>query len=125
MDADLSVSFREADMIQTRDQKIANTASRCIEKRSFDEDYRTVALNFPVLVMRAGLAQALGFLSAKGKTDYLSDLSEVLAASTGIRLENGIQEEAMKCPIEEYRRMTREVLAASAWMKRIVQAKEK
>jgi CRISPR-associated protein Cmr5 len=40
---------------------------KAMQKDNFEAKYRTLAFNFPTMVMQSGLAQAIGFLMAKGK----------------------------------------------------------
>ena len=89
--------------------------------------YKARADQFPVLVMQAGLAQALGFLRAKaGDADggdnayrrYLNDLAVVVGASDG----EALQQQAIAAPLPAYRQLTRQVLDAAGWLKRFGQA---
>lgn len=135
------------------------------------KEYKTRADNFPVMVMQAGLAQAVGFMRAKagehvsngaiskaveeaagrpvddneaaadaspsatrksadadadaGKAArkaayrrYLDDLAIVVGLADG----EALLERAIKDTLPDYRRLTREALAAASWLKRFGQA---
>ena len=114
-------------MVQTRDQKFANAAIEQIKAVEADQkDYRTTALSFPVLLLQSGLAQAIGFLTAKKKTVYLGDLEAVLQKAGVLPAGNDVlQQRAVSCSLAEYQRLTRETLAAAGWLKRFVQAEFK
>ena len=86
---------------------------------------------FPVMVMQAGLAQALGFMLAKGQGDtnaygcYLDDLALVLLGKHGhARGEAGrnLHKEVIEADLTRYRRMTRDILMVAGWFKRFGQA---
>lgn len=122
------MDVRNMRKLQTRDQKLANRAARCFVEHEASKDYRTVALGFPAMVIQAGLAQALGFLAAKGKEQhraYLNDLEQVVKAADNPALTKTLQESAIACDLNQYRRLTRDTLDAAAWLKRIVQSQEK
>jgi len=111
--------------MQTRTQKMANSAILKVKAVTEGKDeYKRQAENFPVLVMQAGLAQALGFLRAKKKETLLNDLAVVLheagvgTPATG----DALQAHVLAVEVGEYRRLTREVLAAAGWFKRFAQA---
>lgn len=112
---------------RTRSQRHAEKALACINaikgEKDLRDDYKSRADGFPVMVMQAGLAQALGFMQAKQKDKpaygrYLDDLAGVLGKADGQAL--------LACAIAaerpEYRQMTREVLAIAGWFKRFGQA---
>jgi len=115
-------------MIQTRDQKFANAAIKRIKTLKSEEqkDYKSTAQSFPALLMQSGLAQAVGFLSAKNKMRYLEDLQLVLQAAGVMRAGNtDLQQQVIAVPLVEYRRLTRETLVAAGWLKRFAQAELK
>lgn len=121
--------------VKTRTQRYAAAALTCIETVKNDaglrDEYKSRADNLPVMVMQAGLAQALGFLLAKSKGDiaspygrYLTDLAKVLQAGGAGSFANGeaLQHHVIKAQLSEYQRLTRETLAAAGWLKRFCQA---
>jgi CRISPR-associated protein Cmr5 len=89
--------------METRNQRYARAAYdqvTAIEGQPVEKKYGALALNFPVMVLQSGLAQATGFLLAKGKKEkdeknkqeekaknehlrYLDDLAAVLEKATG------------------------------------------
>lgn len=108
-----------------RTQQYAKAAFPRIEKiaakAELKKEYGSVALSFPVMVLTAGLAQATGFLRAKGKSHhnaYLNDLAEVL----GVRDGEQLHKDVIRCDAQEYQQLTRNVLDAAGWMKRYAQA---
>ncbi|MHB1592308.1 MAG: type III-B CRISPR module-associated protein Cmr5 [Sulfuricella sp.] len=121
--------------VRNRTQRYAEAALARIDVVKNDKDlrgeYKSRADNLPVMVMQAGLAQALGFLLAKSKGDvttpygrYLADLAIVLQAGGAGSFASGeaLQHHVIKAPLSEYRRLTRETLAAAGWLKRFCQA---
>lgn len=86
------------------------------------KDYKRQCEKFPVFVLRAGLAQAIGFIRAKDEGDglrYLSDLANIHSPGVGV-------DQWCECiyaaSLEDYMNKTREVLQAATWLKRIAQA---
>lgn len=114
---------------RTRAQRQAATALariRRIEQRSAAQrkEYKARADSFPVLVLQAGLAQAVGFMRAKAAKnpaygDYLDDLAAVLGLPAG---QDELQRRAIDDPLRDYRQLTRQTLAAAGWLKRFGQA---
>lgn len=123
--------------VKNRSQHYAKTALDCVDKIKGNEqlrdEYKSRADNLPVMVMQAGLAQALGFLLAKS-TDkenhktaygyYLDDLAKVVQAGGAGSFASGdvLQRHVITAPLSEYRRLTHETLAAAGWLKRLSQA---
>lgn len=115
---------------QTRDQRMAGKALTRVQEAATDtvfrKKYRSRAMSFPSMVLQAGLAQSTGFLLAKsgGKVrgdeygQYLNDLAQVAGHPDGKSLAT--------CAIDEdvagYRLLTRDVLDAAGWIKRMSQA---
>jgi CRISPR-associated protein Cmr5 len=113
----------------TRSQRHAEVALARIKAVESDpsaterKEYKARADGFPVMVMQAGLAQAVGFMRAKasGKKAYgryLDDLAAVLGRDGGEVLQNRV----IAAELPEYRQLTREALAAAGWLKRFGQA---
>jgi CRISPR-associated protein Cmr5 len=113
---------------RTRSQTCADQALKCVqdvvkERPENKTEYKARADAFPVMVMQAGLAQALGFMVAKSadKTaygDFLNHLALLLGHKTGRDLHAYV----ISAPLAEYRRLTRETLAAAGHLKRFGQA---
>ncbi|MDQ8975264.1 type III-B CRISPR module-associated protein Cmr5 [Acinetobacter johnsonii] len=95
--------------------------------KDIEAKYRTIALDFPTLVLQGGLAQAVGFLLAKNNPEhqaYLEDLAEVLNIPTNdqnIRRQR-LHHNVIYADIAEYQLLTRKALEASAWLKRYTQS---
>lgn len=113
---------------RTRSQRQAEAALAAIqairkEAEKERKEYKARADNFPVLVLQAGLAQAVGFMRAKAAKStayqrYLSDLAAMLGLAGG----EALQQRAIDADLRDYRQLTREILAAAAWLKRFGQA---
>ncbi len=111
---------------RTRTQHYAEKALskiQAIEKKDFAKEYKSRSDGFPVMVMQAGLAQAVGFMLAKGSSSnaysqYLDDLASVMGALNGKAFHHKI----IHAPIADYRQLTRETLNAAGWFKRFGQA---
>jgi CRISPR-associated protein Cmr5 len=92
--------------------------------------YGSMAHKLPVLIRTAGLAQAIAFVSARGKDEHillLSHLNEVLRTTgslgSGQSLDGpGQNGRSRAAGIEEYTRLTEESLMALLWFKRYAQS---
>nr|WP_314717102.1 type III-B CRISPR module-associated protein Cmr5 [uncultured Fretibacterium sp.] len=111
--------------IRTKEQQMAQAAFERVQGRdSGFEEYSSFALAFPALVHSCGLAQALAFAQAKGRTDYLSDLENVLGEDVGKNGGGDLCKRSREAEVMEYMRLSRRALAASSWIKRYCQAKD-
>lgn len=116
-----------ANSIRTKEQRAAEAAYCCVAERkragksSFDE-YITFALDFPALIHSCGLVQALSFAQAKGKTDYIADISDVFHKLNDEKVD--LLEKSRSAPLLEYTRITRRALQAATWLKRYCQAND-
>ena len=116
-------------MIATRTRLMAKEAyQRVAERRSGGkvQEYRTLAHSFPGTILQNGLAQATGFLLAKGKNEHkaiLQDLNAVLQAAGVVDTTDGtaFHNEIIGSDVEQSMQLTRHSLAASAWIKRYAQ----
>ena len=110
--------------METRDQKYAKAAYPKVEHqkgKDTEKSYRTVALNFPVMILQSGLTQSIGFLLAKNKAEhqaYLQDLAEIL----GLKNAKNLHDTVIKSNLRDYQQHTRKTLEAAAWLKRYTQA---
>ena len=112
--------------METRDQKYAKAAYPKVKAQkgtATEKGYRTLALNFPVMVLQSGLTQAIGFLLTKCKIGnehyaYLNDLAKILGRIDSQTLHQDI----INSKLVEYQQLTRHALEASAWLKRYTQA---
>ncbi len=84
------------------------------------KQYGALAHRLPGMILQNGLAQATGFLVAKGKDEHgmlLDDLAEVLDELDGVKL----HERVIDADMRQTMRLTRAALEASGWIKRYVQ----
>jgi len=98
---------------RTRSQRQAEKALAAIEAlrtapKKERKEYKARADNFPVLVLQAGLAQAVGFMRAKAAKSaayqsYLDDLARILELASG----EALQQRAIDVPLPDYRQLTR------------------
>ncbi len=116
--------------MQTRSQRDAEKIYRQVrEAVDFDDKakvrYGGWCHRFPVLVLRAGLAEATAFLEAKanaqsrgaeGDRRFLGHLSATLGA------EGGLARTARGADLADYRRLTRRCLEAAIWYKRYAES---
>lgn len=111
-------------MSQTRTQKYAGIAMQRVKAAAAKppevrKEYKSRADSIPTMVLQSGLTQALGFLRGKGDVylAYADDIAKVL----GMPDAKSLHEDAIKADLPTYRRLTREVLEASALIKRFGQ----
>lgn len=119
--------------MRTREQRRAGVAFERIKRlenngAAMAAEYGRYAHKLPILVMQAGLAQALTFAEAKDQKGGAKALLEDLAVSlkeVGL-LSNGtwatLSERAKNAPIPEYQRLTSETLAILSWYKRFAKS---
>lgn len=92
-------------------------------------EYKKEAAGFGPLVVANGLAGAIAFVSAKGKTDLAKHLDEWICSRKEFERLGGrrILEKAgdKGCDAGMYRAMTRECLAYLNWLKRLAEARVK
>lgn len=107
--------------MQIRTHKYAEDAFPLVKKMqnaTFEAKYRTLALNFPTMIMQSGLAQAIGFLMAKGKDEHkiiLGHIEKILGRPN-------LHVDILSSDIKQYQLLTRQALDATAWLKRYTQA---
>ncbi|MDO5650907.1 MAG: type III-B CRISPR module-associated protein Cmr5 [Moraxella sp.] len=107
--------------MEIRTHKYAGLAYPLVEKvknSDVEAKYRTLALNFPTMIMQAGLAQAIGFLKAKGKDEHTLLLQHI---ETVLKI-NDLHVKTIKSNISEYQLLTRQAIEAASWLKRYTQA---
>lgn len=106
--------------MQTRQQVRAKKAYKAISDvangTESDEEYRRACLQFPVLLHSCGLCQAVAFYEDKKETKWLLD--HIFEDVTGQTERNDI----FTAKVQEYMRLTREILATAAWYKRYAEA---
>jgi CRISPR-associated protein Cmr5 len=119
--------------MQTRDQKYALDAHERVvkvknSKDIDDKSYGSMAHALPIMILRAGLAQALSFVEAKAKTDgknekrpkSLQTLLDDLQAT--LDRQEPLAQAARKAELPEYMLLTRQVMDALLWYKRFAQS---
>ena len=131
--------------MQTRSQQLSKQVFEQIMpmKESIDEEtdsgrktklkkaaktYGSLCHNFPVMVLRSGLSQAVAFVWVKAKENsdsphgkFLSHLSE-LTNATNNETPQQFQARINTLPLAEYQRLTRIILTASIWYKRFAES---
>jgi CRISPR-associated protein Cmr5 len=118
-----------------RAHRVATEAYRRVDARKelpadTRKKYGAIAHKLPGMILQNGLAQATGFLLAKGSnadSDHhsllLDDLNAVLQAGGGRTHANrvALHEAIITADLPQTLKLTRASLEASAWLKRYVQ----
>ncbi len=123
-------------MQHIRSQKYAQKAFGLIQKVKENnekvKEYRTLSLNFPTMILQSGLAQAIGFLQAKGKAKdkegkeakgkdehllLLAHIAELLEEN-----ENSLHKKILEADLSHYQLLTRKAIEAASSLKRYTQA---
>lgn len=110
--------------MKLRSHDVAHRAFSLVEERgkSFGKkkEYGSLAHKLPVLILQNGLAQATGFLLAKGEKQrqaLLDDLAHLLGSADG----KAFHEKVIKADVTQTMLLTRRALEAAGWLKRYVQ----
>ncbi|HOB31032.1 MAG TPA: type III-B CRISPR module-associated protein Cmr5 [Bacillota bacterium] len=103
----------------TKDQQYASLAFDQVNKmRNESKDdqtkYGSMAHRLPVLIRKAGLAQAIGFVESRG-TSAQQELLNHISEAVGVE---DIAEYSRKAELAEYMKLTNDVMAALVWYKR-------
>lgn len=114
--------------LQTRSQRYAEiiyvqvhghlSDDKCIQK-----EYGSLAKHLPILVKKAGLAQALSFAEAKaerGGKQMLDDLKAAINKIGGRQID--LMDRSRKAKLSEYLWLTQQVMMALHWYKRFAQS---
>lgn len=107
--------------MQTREQKYAADAysrAKAIKKED-RASYGSMAHSLPILIRRAGLAQALSFVESRGNATQHQLLSD-LQATVGCT--EPLPQAARNANLPEYILLTRQVMDALLWYKRFAQS---
>jgi CRISPR-associated protein, cmr5 family len=111
-------------MQHIRSQKYAQRTYGLIQKVKDDnkqvKEYRTLALNFPTMILQSGLAQAIGFLQAKGKEEHLlllAHIAELLGEN-----KDSLHKKILASDLSHYQLLTRQAIEAASGLKRYTQA---
>ncbi|TVQ93801.1 MAG: type III-B CRISPR module-associated protein Cmr5 [Chromatiaceae bacterium] len=114
-----------------RSHRVATAAYRCVENRrneSNKKKYGAIAHKLPGMILQNGLAQASGFLLAKGASApehwmLLDDLRDVLRAggTLDVPSREDLHQRIIGADLSQTLKYTRAALEASGWLKRYVQ----
>ncbi|SRR6266545_249018 len=113
----------------TRNQRYAKVIYEQVVKlepkkeEDWVKDYGRLANNLPVLVKKAGLAQALSFAEAKGGTGrerLLKDLQAAIEEISGRQID--LMKRSREAELSEYLWLTQQVMTALHWYKRFAQS---
>lgn len=112
-------------MSQTKEQKNALFAYENVQahvKSNYVDKYGTQAHKLPLLIRTAGLVAALEFLETRkgneGAVRLISDVQKHARKLNLIGDKESLREAAIKRPLAEYLRLTREVSQIVTWYKR-------
>ena len=116
-------------MTQVRTHVVAREAYKRVAARRDDPEkkkYGALAHKLPGMILENGLAQATGFLLAKGGHEHralLDDLNTVLRATRATSAKAGqeLHELVIASDLRQTLSLTRRSLEASGWLKRYVQ----
>lgn len=118
-------------MTRVRSNEVAATAYQVVVAHQGDgkkrkKKYGALAHKLPVLILQNGLAQATGFLLAKGETEHLAlldDLTKVLrdTGTTQSQTRDNLHQEIIAANLAKTMILTRRSLEATGWIKRYVQ----
>ena len=116
-------------MITVRTHAVAGAAYKCVDARRDEaKQYGALAHKLPGMILQNGLAQATGFLLAKGNREHLAlldDLNAVLHAAGAVPADTAdgraLHDLVIRSTLTETMHLTRRSLEASAWIKRYVQ----
>lgn len=107
-----------------RTQKYAQLAYPLVDDvkgQPVEPKYRTLALTFPAMVMQSGLAQAIGFLMAKGNEEHKIMLTHI-ATLLNYPNDEDMHQAILSSDLTNYQLLTRNALEATSWLKRYTQA---
>ena len=112
-----------------RTHAVAKTAYARVDAHSKDtykKKYGALAHKLPSIILENGLAQATGFLLAKGESEHLAlldDLNAVLCSAGATTTSNGtkLHQTIIGSDLNQTMLLTRRSLEASGWLKRYVQ----
>ena len=116
-------------MIPIRTHAVAGAAYKRVDARrdyKNKEEYGALAHKLPGMILQSGLAQATGFLLAKGKPEHealLDDLNAVLRDSGTVSATDRkvLHDLVIGSDLVATMNLTRRSLEASGWIKRYVQ----
>lgn len=118
--------------MKTRSQTYASTVYAQVRQilgvpEDIQKQYGTLCHRFPVMVLRNGLAQTLGFLAAKAGVGndnahawLLNHLAQQLLNPQANRAQ--LLQSVHAANLQEYRLLTRKALAVAIWYKRYAES---
>lgn len=92
-----------------------------IQDTDIEAKYRTLALNFPTMILQSGLVQAVGFLMAKDEAEH-QKLASHISQLLGYQAIEDLHKHLLRSDITEYQLLTRKAIDAASWLKRYTQA---
>lgn len=123
--------------MKVRTHAVARAAYECVARRRDEkgrhgvdkEKYGALAHKLPGMILENGLAQATGFLLAKGTPEHsehralLDDLSATLRAAETTTASDGshLHQEIIDSDVDRTLMLTRRSLEAAGWLKRYAQ----
>ena len=110
-----------------RTHRVTRVAYECVAAHREDQDkkkYGALAHKLPSMILANGLAQATGFLIAKGESEHralLNDLNAVLCATETSTATDGpaLHQQVIGSNLSQTLILTRRSLEASGWIKRL------
>lgn len=123
--------------MKTRAQSDSQIAYQHISQLQLEDKqkklYGSICHQFPIMVLRSGLAQSVAFLwikaeskdeAGKPKKPAYAEFLNHLSMLTGHKDEpaNEFQQRIHGMELDEYRRTTRKILNASVWYKRFAES---
>ena len=94
-----------------------------MQKHQLKVKYRTLALNFPSMILQSGLSQAIGFLMAKSKDEHQMLLDHLATLVLGKQAQDKqLHQTILTADLTHYQLLTRQTLEAASWLKRYTQA---
>ena len=118
-------------MITVRTHDVAGAAYEHVDARrdeAWKKQYGALAHKLPGMILQNGLAQATGFLLAKGNCEHLAlldDLNAVLRTADALPADTAdgraLHDLIIGSKLTETMHLTRRSLEASTWIKRYVQ----
>jgi CRISPR-associated protein Cmr5 len=109
--------------MQTRDQKYAVAIAEQVQQVKEDDKatyrkYGVMCHKLPILIHTAGLAQALAFVESRKEPIYKTFLTH-LGDTVG---EKDVAIKARTVELNDYMRLTAQIMAALVWYKRFAQS---
>jgi CRISPR-associated protein Cmr5 len=100
-----------------------------IDDKKYKDEYRSIVMKLPTLIITNGLGQSLAFLRSKGKGDenkphekVYSDVASWLDKRIQWTAPGELIEKLIALPSDKFRYATTEALAYLSWMKRFADA---